>query len=360
MSATTRYRECGFPFVREGSLAIRELCHYNVSKPIPPGETAIFSMCLGKDGRIYGGTGGEKAHLFVYDPFPTNDHVIDIGIIGKEKYTVGLIPLENGKIIGAANPGGIIFSYDPADDYSLLWKYECAPIKIHGPAVEGNAVTALTLDKTANLIYGLTLPDNCIFLYDHEKRESEILIKIDSKCVSPMLLADGTGSLFGALADGIIFRYDIQEKRIYNLPARLPGTKGSDFANKWEKAVINKKGVIYGGTNSGYVFSFDPAKNSVISHGKPIRDDGIRALCVGKEGKLWGIAGIRGLMSHLFSYNQNNGEMKDLGIPCVGFPKPWAGYEFDSIVTGRDGQIYMGESDRISHLFIYYPPVTEA
>lgn len=35
---------------------------------IPPGEASVTSLVVGTDGRLYGGTSGKKAHLFVLDP----------------------------------------------------------------------------------------------------------------------------------------------------------------------------------------------------------------------------------------------------------------------------------------------------
>jgi hypothetical protein len=47
--------------------------------------------------------------------------------------------------------------------------------------------------------------------------------------------------------------------------------------------------------------------------------------------------------------------LRDLGIPMATSERYWHGYEFGAAVTGRFGEIYLGESDRISHLFIYHP-----
>ena len=33
----------------------------------------------------------------------------------------------------------------------------------------------------------------------------------------------------------------------------------------------------------------------------------------------------------------------------------WRGYQFDSMATGTDGTVYIGESERRSHLFLYLP-----
>jgi len=33
----------------------------------------------------------------------------------------------------------------------------------------------------------------------------------------------------------------------------------------------------------------------------------------------------------------------------------WQGYVFDSMVAGADGTIYMGQAERKSKLYLYYP-----
>lgn len=35
---------------------------------ISPGESSVTSLVIGTDGRLYGGTSGKRAHLFVLDP----------------------------------------------------------------------------------------------------------------------------------------------------------------------------------------------------------------------------------------------------------------------------------------------------
>lgn len=37
--------------------------------------------------------------------------------------------------------------------------------------------------------------------------------------------------------------------------------------------------------------------------------------------------------------------------------RPWNGYRSGAMVKGNNGALYLGEMDRISHLFMYYPPV---
>ena len=72
---------------------------------------------------------------------------------------------------------------------------------------------------------------------------------------------------------------------------------------------------------------------------------------------MFGIAGEPGGCAHLFCYNPETRELKDLGVPLATVETPWYGYEFEAAVTGKDGEIYLGEVDRISHLWIYFPPI---
>ena len=66
---------------------------------------------------------------------------------------------------------------------------------------------------------------------------------------------------------------------------------------------------------------------------------------------------IRELRELIHEGDRELRDLRDLGIPYVAVQNPWHGYEFDAATTGRWGEIYLGESDRISHLFIYFPPV---
>ena len=74
---------------------------------------------------------------------------------------------------------------------------------------------------------------------------------------------------------------------------------------------------------------------------------------------VYGIGGGVGGMGHLFRYDPESGDLRDLGIPLATSQQYWHGYEFDAATTGPHGEIYLGESDRISHLFIYFPPIPE-
>ena len=116
-------------------------------------------------------------------------------------------------------------------------------------------------------------------------------------------------------------------------------------------------GLIYGGTSEGFLFKFNPKTNQVINLGKPLDQMCIRAMSMGLDGKVYIIAGERQDYCHFFCYDPQTGGYTDFGIINVDRTPyyVWMGKQFDAMVTGLDGTIYIGESERKSHLFLFYP-----
>jgi hypothetical protein len=83
----------------------------------------------------------------------------------------------------------------------------------------------------------------------------------------------------------------------------------------------------------------------------------IRALTAGLDGKIYGIAGERKDICRFFCYDPDVAGYSDMGVINVDRTPyyMWMGKQFDSMTTGIDGTIYIGESERKSHLFIFYP-----
>ncbi|OLD61520.1 MAG: hypothetical protein AUI53_05480 [Acidobacteria bacterium 13_1_40CM_2_60_7] len=62
-------------------------------------------------------------------------------------------------------------------------------------------------------------------------------------------------------------------------------------------------------------------------------------------------------MARLFSYDPATGAYQILGFVDVN-RRPyytWQAYVIGAMVTGLDGTIYIGESERISKLYLFYP-----
>jgi hypothetical protein len=69
------------------------------------------------------------------------------------------------------------------------------------------------------------------------------------------------------------------------------------------------------------------------------------------------VAGERIEPCRLFAFDPQGGGFQDLGILAVDRSPyySWRGYQFDTMVTGADGAVYIGESERRAHLFLYLP-----
>src|SRR5436305_13720452 len=85
-----------------------------LDRAIPANERGILCLTLDSQGRIFGGTTGRAAHLFVHDPQKNETRSLarlDDGI----GFAYGLIALPDGSLIGGtqADPTGIAVQTDP-------------------------------------------------------------------------------------------------------------------------------------------------------------------------------------------------------------------------------------------------------
>jgi outer membrane protein assembly factor BamB len=372
-------------FVSRGSFHLRELGWFGRAPLIPEGECRITALALGKNNKIYGATSGERSHLFVYDPAVDGvdiyARVIDLGIIGEEaKACRSLVVAKDGKVYGGAinanGEGGHLFMHDPKQEIELSfdsiegWAMPILPYPMEpgvqivdleasrGLPVPEEGILTLTIDEEAARIYGLTRPGGLFFVYDIREGTTWIKGSLGRKNISRALVCDTEGNVYGSREEGYLFKYDVTADEIISLDIQIPVSKGRQYLNAVDSLVQADDGIIYGGTVAdGFLFSFDPASERLINLGKPTRQPRIRALTVGYDGRVYGVAGEENGIAHLFYYDPLTGDLTDLGIPRAVIPKEWTGLEFDSMVTGPNGEIFMGESDRISHLFIYYPPI---
>jgi streptogramin lyase len=122
-------------------------------------------------------------------------------------------------------------------------------------------------------------------------------------------------------------------------------------------AVTGEGSVLYGGTSDGYLFRFEPKQMRTQNLGKPLNQYRIRGLVVARNGKLYGVGGDEDEMARLFSYNPANGAYELLGMVDVN-RRPyyaWQAYVIDSAALGLEGTVYLGQSERKSKLYLYYP-----
>jgi len=230
-----------------------------------------------------------------------------------------------------------------------------------GVPVTGERVQALVTDDTRGLIYGLT-SGGTLFSFDPLEGKVTERGRVEGPCLSRALLCDEWGNVYGSKGEAELFQYRPDVDELLTLSQRIPCSKARPHLNALATCTWGPDGVAYAGTTvDGILFALeigvDGADVRVRPLGKPVWSGYVRALAAGHDGFIYGVAGRDDLFSHLFRYDPLDGTLRDLGILGTCVIRPWVGQRFDAMTTGPDGEIFLGETDRISHLFIYDPPV---
>ena len=116
-------------------------------------------------------------------------------------------------------------------------------------------------------------------------------------------------------------------------------------------------GLIYGGTSVGYLFRLNPENLTVANLGKPLMGYGINGLVRVPGGKLYGVGGNPNEMARLFSYDPSAAAYELLGFVDVN-RRPyytWQAYTVGAMAADGYGTVYLGEDERISKLYLFYP-----
>jgi outer membrane protein assembly factor BamB len=141
------------------------------------------------------------------------------------------------------------------------------------------------------------------------------------------------------------------------LDIAVPCIKGREFLNVVDAFALADNGKIYGGDSDGYLFCLDPKSESVRNLGKPLWEKMLRGLVVGKDGNIYGVGGEELGIGRLFVYGTAANSFEILGMVEANHPPyyNWLANKFDDMTVGQDGTIYIGESSRRAHLFIFCP-----
>lgn len=358
---------------------------------IPAGESAITSLVIGADGCVYGGTTGKRAHLFKLDP--SWGHVFPLGYIeGEESIFHSLAAAPDSSIyIGTSlnnkgrvekrgqdvlaryqdYSGGHIYRFDSKKELKNRKRMQnprpLEPVSFLsdlGVAVPGEGIICLLLGNRE--LYGMTFPGGFFFVTDLNSGKTE---SKGAVCGPPLneepfrsfpraMVIDHNGLVWGAGDNGALFFYDPKKDKIVFLPGhRLPSEFGREFKTIVDALVLGPDKLIYGGTTDGFIFRFDPETKKIVNLGKPMWQYRIRGLAFSKSGDLYGVGGDRGGAARLFVYRTSQGCYENLGMLDVNRAPyyAWHAFEADAMVAGPDGTLFIGESGRMSHLYLLYP-----
>ncbi len=283
--------------------------------PQYPDHDCIWDVCRGPDGKIYFSICSEGkaavAQLMVLDPKDdTVRWILDVGDLSGDPMRPGKIPQSK-----------IHTTMCPANDGKLYFATHCtAP----PPGEELFETVGTYGDDDFGYAGSFAMS------YDTQTHEAKCLgVLAPFEGLRAMVLDEDRRVLYGiTYPKHHLHVFDIDKGGHRDL-GRI-GNLGS-FG-----MFIDSRGRVFGTDDAGRLWRFDPDSNrieelSVRLPGFAWRQSPYNFLWYavhGPDGKIYGSTYYDG---HLFRY--------------------------DPLVES-EGQIYLGESDRISHLFIYYPPVT--
>lgn len=336
---------------------------------IPDGESGITSLTVAPNGYLYGVTRGNHSHLFVL--IPAHGYVQPLGVIPGATSVANAVAVSNsGDVYLGTSPDGHLLKYTPHDEYDAqIHIGKPLPVTDLGQPIPGESIVALTIDRDRGSIYGLTSPNAHFFEYSiaggkftdfgvvaKDIPEGEKFEK--DKMMSRMLVVDRGGNVFASGENGSFFRFDPKEKKLAKLTVHAPAVPGREPWTRVDVFLPDASGMIYGGTSDGYLFRLDPEKLTVTNLGKPLNQYRIDGLVHGPDGKLYGVGGTKEEMARLFSYDPSTGAYDVLGFIDVN-RRPyytWQAYVIGAMASGDDGTVYIGEDERISKLYLFYPP----
>ncbi len=385
-------RDLGYPMVNE----------------IPVNSSAVTSLITARNGLIYGGTSGEEAYIFLFDP--AINKVRHLGKIpGQSGIHHSLVEDKHGNIyVGTGKnifgevslskwgekddkfdvtlwkdikrhfndyEGGHVYCYRPAESNDKVKLLDMdAELEDLGVPLAKNSIYALTINPDGDEIYGLTYPDGHFFSYSIPLEKFTDLGEIDPQKVyhgperqwrtlSRALICDDSGKVYMSGNKGKLKYYDPETSELVDTEMEVPGDYYylqfyTDYTAV-EYFAKDSSGLIYGGTTDGYLFSFDPQKWQMNNLGKMRASRRLRCLSVGKDGKVYLMAGERSTTRpcQFYLYDPQLDRFETLGL-LIADRSPyyyWRGQQFDCMTTGLDGTIYLGESERKSHLFLFIP-----
>jgi hypothetical protein len=355
--------------VRQVRIDMRDL-GYPPIDVIPSDESAVRALTVAPNGAVYGATSGKRSHLFVL--FPVHGYVKPLGFLkGVTTVHRSLVVSKSGDVyVGAGDKDGHLFRYATARD-------ERGPIRVDVPCdltdlgapVPGEGVYSLAIDRERDVIYGLSQPNGQFFSYSIADTKFTLHGKVaerdipgekfeqGQKNIGRAIALDSEGNAFTSGEDGVMFRFDREKQQLEKISATAPTVLGREPYNGVDAFARDVCGILYGGTSDGYLFRLDPKALTMENLGKPLNQCRIRGLVFSKNGKLYGVGGDDDEMARLFSYDPSRGAYEMLGMVGVN-RRPyyaWQAYVIDALAIGPDDTVYLGQSERKSKLYLYYP-----
>lgn len=347
------------PFAPANRLRMTELGWRGEGLVVPPGESAIGALSFA-GGVLYGVTKGRRAHLFRYAPYQQNRflenydvHVCDLAVLSNEPVSAArflshrhiALELDNGRQVE-------LIAYDPALE-PAHYRPHYHSIPHWKPWFEGiSPFKKLAHVSTSRFNVGCAVFDEStgkIWSIDAERALSSLDFTTSIHCCPYSLALLKPGVLFAVLNSGhaaIIDLHALTTDMHDSLPHAV--TFSCPPASNGEWLVF--------GTVKGELLVWNIYSRRFMSPiPLPFRAP-VRALTIDGSGAVYGFAGADNEIGEAFSAQLASGRVRRIGILQIpSGPRYWECHRCDAVCAGPGGEIWFGESGRISHLFCYHP-----
>ena len=399
-------QKCVNPHFDAQRLDYRDLGYPGATEIAADSSCITALLCHEQNGKVYGATSGKRSNLFVYDRFVNK--VFPLGALpeGEKGCRACLAQGEDGRVfIGSGlneielltlskdiphgrreienglwndikrkyrdYAGGHVWAYSPANDGEVRLTGAAAKVEDLGVPVPNNSIYAMVMGQDGATLYGISYPDAEFFSLNVVTKETKRLgawLKMKSypgperswRGVPRALAVDRDGTVWSSGDNGLLRGYLPKLGEFVETHMRLPGeyweTQNCNVFPVVEQLFARTDGTLVGTSSDGFVFTAEVSRDRLCNWGKMRVERRVRAATLGKDGRLYLIAGEKDNVCRLFSFRTDEGHL-DWGVLGVDRSPYYAkiAYQFDAMCTGADGTVFIGESDRRAKLFMFLP-----
>ena len=373
-------------------------------------ESGYFSLCEGKNGKMYVGTAKytQNSYLVEFDPKTEKQRIVidtnkvcglsATGYAAQAKIHTRNFAAPSGKIyVGskqgyrrgpedkAEYPGGYVMVYDPATD----------KVENLGMSYKGQGIIDVTADEPRGLIYVVTCEKQHWMLYDVKTKKYRELGPLLAGYMTTMV--DAKGRANAVTKDFQMASYDPATDKMTVRDIVVDGKKltAEDLKTGpacWDMTADGKTAYLIR-LSDPTLFSIDLVGEgptvSATNLGKMIDGKGIDSrgsLCLGPDGRVYCVIRVTnetgfgaGYLHHLVRYDPKAKKMEDLGVlavknpdffglpldangaidPATGKPRPWT-HGFHKLPDGTLTPLHVHMAARVAqdgtvYVTILYP-----
>lgn len=347
---------------------------YHIRPETTTEESGYFSLCEGRNGKIYVGTAayGRNSYLVEFDPASERMRIVldthklvgqtTTGYAAQSKLHTRNFVGPSGKIYVGSKQGypsqaeraaqqrgekipvyrgGYVMTYDPATDTceNLGMPMPLDDQRIAAGKREGEGVIDVTADEGRGLIYVVTCEEQHWMLYDMRRRAYRELGPILRDQPNTLIDAQGRGTAI--TADYRVARYDPNNDRVTVDPLHVEGKPFADFLGARR---VHPDWRITPDGRTAYLQLLDDLRMFRVdltgAAGQPVvatnlgnriageHPDSRGSISIGPDGRIYSAIRVdnrtgfgKGYLHHLVRHDPRTRAMEDLGVFAVRNPE---------------------------------------